>query len=234
MPWFKIDDGFWSHPKVLELSPEALALWVRAGSYSAGHLTDGEVKRSTLRLLGAADSLADELVANGLWDLDPAGNSWWFHDWEQYQPSATATKEKRAALSVERSRAGANGAAKRWQKDGKTDGKLLSVSHEGVDSKTIAPTRPDPTRPKEEAKASSRRRPETPLPAGWKPTEAHIQYARENRLDLGKQVEAFKGHAETHDRRARNWDAAFRTWLGKATPGPVRQVTPDNEWLFNR
>ena len=143
-PWFKIDDGFWSHPKVLELSPEALALWVRAGSYCAGHLTDGQVKASTLRLLGATDWQADELVTNGLWDLDAGGHSWWFHDWEHYQPSASATKEKRAALSVERRKAGAKGAANRWQKDGNSDGKLPSVSHEGVDGKRIAPTRPDP------------------------------------------------------------------------------------------
>ncbi len=31
MVWFKIDDGFWSHPKVLELSDAAVALWTRAG-----------------------------------------------------------------------------------------------------------------------------------------------------------------------------------------------------------
>lgn len=142
MPWFKIDDGFWSHPKVLELSPEAVALWVRAGSYCAGHLTDGEVKPSILRLMGANDAQAKELVDSGLWDF--AGGSWWFHDWAEYQPSASATKEKRAALSAERSKAGAKGAAKRWQKDGNSDGKLPSVSHEGVDGKPIAPSRPVP------------------------------------------------------------------------------------------
>lgn len=144
MPWFKIDDGFWSHPKVLDLSPDALALWVRAGSYCAGHLTDGEVKPSILRLLGATDERADELVQAGLWDWHADDGSWWFHDWEEYQPSASATKEKRAALSAERRKAGSKGAAKRWQKDGNTDSNLPSVSHEGVDGKRMAPTRPDP------------------------------------------------------------------------------------------
>lgn len=142
MPWFKIDDGFWSHPKVLELSPDAVALWVRAGSYCAGHLTDGEVKPSILRLMGATDDAAAELVESGLWDFEDG--SWWFHDWAEYQPSASATKEKRAELSAQRRVAGSKGAAKRWQKDGNSDGNLPSVSHEGVDSKPIAPTRPDP------------------------------------------------------------------------------------------
>jgi hypothetical protein len=95
VPWFKIDDGFWSHPKVLELSADALALWVRAGSYCAGHLTDGEVKRGTLRLLGADRDAATELVLAGLWDHD--GDRWLFHDWMDYQPTRESVEAERVA-----------------------------------------------------------------------------------------------------------------------------------------
>lgn len=94
MVWFKIDDGFWSHPKVLELSDAAVALWTRAGSYCAGHLTDGEVKRSTLRVLGADHDAAVELVMAGLWDETPAG--WTFHDWAEYQPTREQVLAQRA------------------------------------------------------------------------------------------------------------------------------------------
>jgi 5-methylcytosine-specific restriction endonuclease McrA len=95
MTWFKIDDGFWSHPKVLELSDEAVALWVRAGSYCAGHLTDGVVKRGTLRLLGATRDAATELVLAGLWDID--GETWTFHDWDVYQPTRQQVEATRAS-----------------------------------------------------------------------------------------------------------------------------------------
>ena len=37
MAWFKVDDGWWSHPKILQLSDSAQALWMRAGSWSMKH-----------------------------------------------------------------------------------------------------------------------------------------------------------------------------------------------------
>lgn len=95
MPWFKIDDGFWSHPKVIELSDPAVALWVRAGSYCAGHLTDGLVRRSTLRMLGADRDAAIELVLAGLWD--ETGDGWSFHDWDEYQPTREQVLAEREA-----------------------------------------------------------------------------------------------------------------------------------------
>jgi len=221
LPWFKIDDGFWSHPKTLQLSDGAQALWMRAGSWSMHHLTDGFIPDYALPILSAKPRYVNELRMVSLWFSVEDGNQ--FHDWKKYQPTREQVESDRHA-AAERKRL----SRERSQRDGGRD----SPRSSGDAAPT--PTRPDPTRPKEEAKASSRRRPETPFPDDWKPTEAHIQYARDNRLDLGRQVEAFKGHAETHDRRARNWDAAFRTWLGKATPGPARTVTPDNEWMFNR
>jgi hypothetical protein len=134
MTWFKIDDGFWSHPKVLELSDEAVALWVRAGSYCAGHLTDGEVKRATLRILGAQQDAATELVLAGLWDL--TGDTWSFHDWDQYQPTKDQVLADRAA-ATERKRK-SRGVSRR---DSHSDTAVShTVSH-------ASPSRPVPTRP---------------------------------------------------------------------------------------
>jgi len=215
MPWFKVDDGFWSHPKVLDLSVDALALWVRAGSYCAGHLTDGEVKPSILRLMGAESNHADELVAAGLWNL--IDGSWWFHDWAEYQPPASATKEKRAAVSAARSQAGSKGAASRWQNDGKTDSKLPSVSHDTADGKPIAPTRPDPTTTSYEvvevaAKRGSR------LPIDWMPSIEMKAWAVSKRPDLNiaEQLEAFHDYWQSvagAKAVKRDWDATWRSWI---------------------
>lgn len=94
MTWFKVDDGFWSHPKTVGLSAEAVALWVRAGSYCGQHLTDGVVPRHLLTMLQGTTAQADELMAAGLWLDDPEG--YLFHDWHTYQPTRTKVENERA------------------------------------------------------------------------------------------------------------------------------------------
>jgi len=82
----------------------------------------------------------------------------------------------------------------------------------------------------DDEKKSTRRRPERPLPASWKPTARHHEFANEHRIDIAQQVIAFRNHAETHDRRARNWDAAFRTWLSKALEFAEQQPGGTSLW----
>lgn len=96
MPWFKVDDQFWSHPKVVECSDAAIALWVRAGSYASQHLTNGRITHGTLRMLASSREVADELVLAGLWDQLDA-RTWEFHDWESYQPTREVTESTREA-----------------------------------------------------------------------------------------------------------------------------------------
>lgn len=64
----------------------------------------------------------------------------------------------------------------------------------------------------------SRKKPETTIPDDWTPTEAHAAKAKEKAVHLDTEAEAFKLHAETHDRRLVNWNAAFTMWLTKARP----------------
>jgi hypothetical protein len=93
--WFKVDDGFWSHPKTLALSPEAVALWTRAGSYCGKHLTDGFVLETILPMLQGTPQEADELVRAGLWC--PVEGGWEFHDWTAYQDTREAVERRREA-----------------------------------------------------------------------------------------------------------------------------------------
>lgn len=95
MVWFQVDDGMWSHPKMLGLSAEAGWLWVRAGAYCAQHLTDGVIPPAALRILGAEQSHVDELVAAGLWLDEPGGYR--FHDWHIYQRTREKVEADRAA-----------------------------------------------------------------------------------------------------------------------------------------
>ena len=95
MTWFKVDDGFWSHPKTLALPPSAVALWVRAGSYCGKHLTDGFVSRAILPMLQGTEGDALELVHSGLWK--PVDGGWAFHDWDAYQDTKEAVERRRVA-----------------------------------------------------------------------------------------------------------------------------------------
>lgn len=97
MTWFKVDDKFSMHPKAMDAGNAALGLWVRAGSWSAAHLTDGFIPANLLAALGGTRTTADKLVKVRLWEIEPGGYR--FRDWHVYQPSAADVK---AAEEAER------------------------------------------------------------------------------------------------------------------------------------
>ena len=94
IPWFKVDDAFHSHPKVMELTTGAVGLWTLAGAWCADYLTDGEIRTGQLRRLGGTEDEAAQLVEAGLWI--PTEDGYRFKDWHDYQPtreSVEADKE---------------------------------------------------------------------------------------------------------------------------------------------
>lgn len=223
MPWFKIDDGFWSHAKVLDLSSDALALWVRSGSYCAGHLTDGEVKPSILRLMGASDGAALELVESGLWDFD--GGSWWFHDWSVYQPSRESVLAEREA-AAERMRQIREAKRKRsLERSGERSGEQPANVRDVFGNSSLSPTRPDPTRPTStdvEVKSTRGAR----LSPDWKPSTELAAWAIAKRPDLNvaEQVEAFRDYWKSVAGAKGvklDWDATFRSWIRNAYASKV-------------
>lgn len=102
MTWFKIDDGFSSHPKVMDVldsehPADAIAVWTMAGSYCARHLTDGRITVKQLRRLCADldhEAGARVLVEAGLWHEIEGGYE--FHEWMDHQPSRDEVESKRA------------------------------------------------------------------------------------------------------------------------------------------
>lgn len=96
MAWFKVDDGFHSHPKADACTDEALGLWTRCGSYSSDYNLFGFVPDSRVNTARRKKS-ADLLVRAGLWhraedDCDcrvteTRSGGWYFHDWLDCQPS---------------------------------------------------------------------------------------------------------------------------------------------------
>lgn len=120
MPWVKLDDNFFSHPKVVAAGTEAVGLYVMALTYSAHHLTDGHVPLgwvrekagSKMRKLVAALLAAPPGFDHALWEEHEAG--WVIHDYLEYNPPREHVERERADLSAKRSDAGKKGAEARW------------------------------------------------------------------------------------------------------------------------
>jgi len=124
MTWGKVSDRLHAHSKARR-AREAMALWVLALSWSCDELTDGAIPADMPELLiPGGDAMAERLVSVGLWERTEAGFR--FHDWDQFQPSADLERNRRESVSRIRSEAGKRGAAKRWQTDGKRDGKPIA------------------------------------------------------------------------------------------------------------
>ncbi len=115
MSWFKLDDQFASHPKVLRAGPDAAWLYVCGGLYCAKHLTDGSIPKvavPTLTTLKNAARLAGVLVRENLWSDD--GDDYHVHDYLDFNPSREQVLSQRHSKSM----AGAKGAAARWHRNG--------------------------------------------------------------------------------------------------------------------
>jgi hypothetical protein len=121
MTWFRVDDGFYDHPKVKSLPRGAVRkgavfLWTTAGSWAARYLMDGLVPALEVEEFGASSKDAQALVAARLWhDADngctsenpcppvPPGH-FLFHQWPVYQWTRQQVEADRAAARARQQR----------------------------------------------------------------------------------------------------------------------------------
>lgn len=143
MTWFKIDDSFYDHPKVFDAPDCAVALWTRAGTWSARNRTDGVVPAGMpARFCDDPERAVRELVQRGLWTRTRGGYQ--FHDWHDYQP----TREEAIAAATKMSSGGALGNHRRWHAGkGRTDPRCPfcnPIGSSGGDEPDPAVTNPRP------------------------------------------------------------------------------------------
>lgn len=155
MTWFKVDDGFYDHPKVVDLPLAAVGLWALAGAYCARHLTDGVITDRQIRAIGGTRKQAAALVSAGLWSADdapPSARRYAFNDWGDFQPSRADVEAKReearermAAARARKRKTSGNG-----KMFARTNGeRSQEVRSDGLSERSHYPdpSRPDPTRP---------------------------------------------------------------------------------------
>lgn len=118
MPWFRVDDNFSHHAKVMAAGNAACGLWVRAGAWSMQQLTDGFVPSHVARQLGTAKEAA-RLVEVGLW-IDQ-GDGYLFHEWSGRQPSRVQVEAEREAARERQRKAREAARSRRDKSKGEAD-----------------------------------------------------------------------------------------------------------------
>jgi len=158
MPWARVDDQWWCHPKAMGLSLAASGLWVKALSWSCAQRRD-VIPVSLVEMLGGTD-VAAELVTAGLWVDHPDG--WRIHDWAEYQQATTSEK---------RAEAGRKGGMRPSPHAGKTQATSKQTaskqaSNDQANEQAGVPSRPDPSQQQQNTRpANPRPQPPTRPPA---------------------------------------------------------------------
>lgn len=150
MPWFKVDDKLHDHKKARKARKAAMGVWVLAGSWSGGNLTDGFIPDDVATRWGTSHDFA-ALVSAELWEVASKGseNGWQFVNWDEFQP-LKVDFEAKIRGKVEAGRKGGLASVRSKRKAGAQAG----ATH--VASQADQPPNPTRTRPEpEEAKASS-------------------------------------------------------------------------------
>jgi len=226
VPWFKVDDKHHDHKKTRKAlrgvsgkrrDAAAMGLWELAGSWCADNLTDGFVPTDELyRWDDAWEALAARLVAAGYWLAEEVDGEpgYRFANWAEHQPMKDEVEAKREAAR-ERMRALRSGSGARSS--------AVRANETGSDaSSSVTPSRPVPTRPDP---GESRPR-ATQLPEDFQPSEANIQLAITEGIDLRREFAKFCDHHQAKGSTFKDWHKALNSWIRKAAEysGNVRPL----------
>lgn len=106
MPWVRIDDGIWSHPKMNSISNDAFSLYICGLSYAGQYLTDGILSDADVERIAAyrhaGPSSIAELVSRHLWEREGLGYR--IHDFLTYNRSRAQVEQDRAATAARQER----------------------------------------------------------------------------------------------------------------------------------
>lgn len=236
MAWFKVDDGFYSHPKVLSIPREARALalgtWIVAGTWSADKLTDGKIPAHMVVELGGSVEGAESLVKVRLWSKTRTG--YLFVNWRQFQPTRAEVDARRQG---ERDRKAAYRAASQQPR-----GSVPHVSQGDNDGFQTPRTRTR-TRPVPVAKATSETKRGSRIPPDFVIDDLARQWAKSNApaIDVDAELDKFRDYwaAAAGAKGVKlDWSATWRNWMRNAQKfavergwTPQREVPQGQEWL---
>lgn len=112
MPWFALDDGFDSHPKVRKAGNAAVGLFVRLGVHATKHLTEGHLDGDIVRDYGTPATVRKLITVGMLHEQghacprcpQPAEDSFVIHDYLDYNKSRAQIEAAREAARKRQNR----------------------------------------------------------------------------------------------------------------------------------
>jgi hypothetical protein len=146
MVWFKVDDGFYDHPKVIEAGNAAIGLWTRCGSWASKQLTDGFIPGAIVAQFGRRRD-AERLIDCDLWSAVEGGYQ--MHDFNDHNPTSEQVKRDRKAAAERQARA----------RESRRESRRDYTRESRRESHDPDPTRPDPVITSQEMTTSSSRVP---------------------------------------------------------------------------
>lgn len=222
MPWFRLDDKSWSHPKVVAAGNAAWGAFCRLGAYASDHRTDGVIPSSIAQLVATVDEI-EKLVEVGLLDRNEGATAYTIHDFLEWNPSAGEVEAKRSKLTELRSKAGRvggvrSGEVRRKLNDIEANRSKLLPSVEAPPKQTRSPypipTRPDPD-PKEKKKKEERvAAPARPESIVWSLFRSSYERARGSKYvsDAGRDGKAAKQIVEAAKGLGADVETAVAYW----------------------
>lgn len=228
MPWFKVDDGFHGHPKVIGLPASAVGLWLLAGTWAAQYLTDGHVPRGMVGRFGGTDADAAELIGAGLWH--PAESGYQFHEWHEYQPTKDEVEAERAAA---RNRMRERRRNQKGQFAGSSAEQPKNFDGSSPTPTQPSPARPSPSQPEPSKEGSERpRKRGTRIPEPFMLTHEMRDWAAEEvpLVDVDASTRRFVDYwrAESGAKATKlDWVSTWRNWLRRdADSRKTQRLTP--------
>jgi len=238
MPWARIDDDLYDHPKVSELLEEpegwgALGFWIAMLSWAHRHTrkrgkTPGFLPRADVARMDRSQGIrfAGLLVKVGMWELAEGG--WKIHDFDHFLPS----EKKLSAQALNGAKGGLAKAANRRQReeDIATGQDELATGY-----KKLATAKPSSSHalgtgigststrgsPIAEGGVGGGTKLATRIPDNFRVTPEMVQWAKANvphvdgRLETAKFTDHFKA-ASGANARKKDWIAAWRNWMRTA------------------
>jgi hypothetical protein len=201
MAWARVDDGWWCHPKVMNLDLASKGLWITALSWSCAQRKD-VVPDAFLRMIAATNDEANALVRAGLWVATDDGYQ--IHDWAVYQDMS---------LSEKRAEAGRKGGIRsgevrsQGKQTGSNDQPKAEAGTHPIPSLPI-PTPPDPT--------PAKRRTQAPTDFPVSPRLLEWVTERGLTINVSQETHRFLDHHRAKGSKFIDWDAAWRNWMTRA------------------
>lgn len=141
MPWFALDDGFDTHPKVRKAGNAAVGLFVRLGVHATRHLTEGHLDGDIVRRYGTEPNVR-KLISVGMLHghghdclrcPQPADGDFVIHDYLDYNKSRAQIEAARENARKRQNRGRETARANRKARDSEPDSRSFP-SRNGSDS----------------------------------------------------------------------------------------------------